>query len=51
MKDVMGTHIYMSPEEFKGEPHSRSSDIWSLGISFHEIISETHPLPIEIMNG
>ena len=33
----LGTSCYMSPERIKGDPHSPSSDCWSLGLSVMEL--------------
>lgn len=38
LTDVQGTFRYMAPEVYKGEPHSRSCDIWSLGCLTAELL-------------
>ncbi|CAD8066563.1 unnamed protein product [Paramecium sonneborni] len=34
----MGTPLYMAPQILKGQPFSSKSDIWSLGITFYELL-------------
>ncbi|HFC30685.1 MAG TPA: serine/threonine protein kinase, partial [Oceanospirillales bacterium] len=45
---IMGTLGYMSPEQAKGKEISTASDIYSLGVLFHEIFAENHPYPKNI---
>jgi serine/threonine-protein kinase len=40
---LIGTASYMSPEQADGGPIDRRSDIWSLGIVLHELVSGTRP--------
>lgn len=40
---VMGSYPYMSPEQFRGEPVTHHSDIYSLGVVLHELIAGEHP--------
>ncbi|HSS20360.1 MAG TPA: protein kinase [Pyrinomonadaceae bacterium] len=40
---IMGTVPYMSPEQLKGEPIEKSSDIFSLGVTFYEMFGGKHP--------
>lgn len=36
--DVQGTFRYMAPEVYRGQPHSQSCDIWSLGCLTAELL-------------
>src|SRR5688572_5223521 len=40
---VIGTPAYMSPEQIRGEPADRRSDIFAFGILLCEVISGTNP--------
>ncbi len=40
---TMGTPAYMSPEQIQGEPVDARSDVWSLGVILHQIISGELP--------
>jgi len=42
---LMGTPSYMAPEQFKGQPATPQSDIYSLGIVMHELLTGRKPFP------
>ena len=42
---IIGTPIYMSPEQITGQPLTGSSDVYALGILFHELLVGKLPFP------
>ncbi|WVW86759.1 hypothetical protein I302_108813 [Kwoniella bestiolae CBS 10118] len=42
-----GTSFYMAPERIQNQPYSIKADVWSLGMSLHEVAHLRFPFPPE----
>jgi serine/threonine protein kinase len=42
---IVGTPVYMPPEQAKGDPVTASADIYSLGVMLYEMLSGDFPFP------
>jgi serine/threonine protein kinase len=49
--ELYGTPYYVSPEQIEGGPATVQSDIYSLGIIFHEMLTGQRPFDAESVSG
>jgi len=42
--DFVGTPLYMAPEVFAGQPRSKTTDIYSLGVLLYYLVSRSYPV-------
>ncbi len=47
----LGTPVYMSPEQIKGEKVDARSDLYSLGVLFYEMLTGENPFQSETIDG
>lgn len=47
---VMGTPLYMAPEQTREEPVTQQADIFALGIVFYQLITGRHPFVAKSMD-
>jgi serine/threonine protein kinase len=44
---MVGSPLYMSPEQMRGQPADARVDIWALGIILYELLARQHPFAAE----
>jgi class 3 adenylate cyclase len=49
--ELYGTPYYVSPEQIEGNPATMQSDIYSLGIIFHEMLTGQRPFEADSVSG
>ena len=49
--ELYGTPYYVSPEQIEGGPATAQSDIYSLGVIFHEMLTGHRPFEAESVSG
>jgi len=49
--ELYGTPYYVSPEQIEGHPATAQSDIYALGIIFHEMLTGKRPFEAESVSG
>jgi serine/threonine-protein kinase len=46
----IGTAMYMSPEQLRGERAVKGSDVWAVGVVLHEVLTGRHPFFERLVN-
>jgi serine/threonine-protein kinase len=41
--DLVGTPLYMAPEQFAGDEHTQAVDVWALGVLLYLFLTDRHP--------
>lgn len=41
---LLGTPAYMSPEQLRGQPAHKASDLFAVGVMIHQLLTRRHPL-------
>jgi serine/threonine protein kinase len=49
--ELYGTPYYVSPEQIEGSPATMQSDIYALGVIFHEMLTGQRPFEAESVSG
>lgn len=44
---ILGTVLYMSPEQTRGMPAETASDVFALGVVFYQLLTQVHPFAAE----
>jgi eukaryotic-like serine/threonine-protein kinase len=42
--DLAGTPLYLAPEVFKGEPRTRATDLYALGVLLYHLVTQGYPV-------
>ncbi|MGH9384779.1 MAG: serine/threonine-protein kinase [Vicinamibacterales bacterium] len=41
---IVGTPVYLAPEVLSGQPQSRASDIYAIGVLLYHLVTDTYPV-------
>src|SRR6185436_20038409 len=42
--DFAGTPLYLAPEVFAGQPRTKATDIYSLGVLLYHLVTDSYPV-------